>query len=276
LDEDLKSCGLTKRETDSLSAADFELRSIDKTDAKLCREIKRFIERHEWLGKLPNRPTHRFIAEYAGSIAGAIVMATPNAFSNLLGEEYRNREKLISRGACISWSPKNLASHLIMFAIRWMVHNTEFRIFTAYADPEAKELGTVYQACNFVYLGQTAGSTEMFLDPKHPERGWFSSREFRKISKYKQYARELGIRWAPEWNVGWLIRWDIMGTGIESQIRQAAKDYQARCQVRKVPAKHKYCYLLGRTKTETKQLKRLLAQHSPDRVGLSYPKARGQ
>ena len=44
-----------------------------------------------------------------------------------------------------------------------MVRNTDFRIFTAYSDPEAKELGTIYQAMNWTYLGQTSGTAKQYL-----------------------------------------------------------------------------------------------------------------
>ena len=46
----------------------------------------------------------------------------------------------------------------------WMVKNTEFRLFEAYADPEAKELGTIYQACNFYYVGDNFGSDKLYFD----------------------------------------------------------------------------------------------------------------
>ncbi len=84
-------------------------------------------------------------------------MNVPNAFSKLLGENTPNLERLISRGACISWSPKEIvASSLIMWLINWMGKNTTYRLFIAYSDPTALELGTVYQACNFYYLGKSA------------------------------------------------------------------------------------------------------------------------
>ena len=105
---------------------------------------------------MPLRPTHRFTATFKGQLAGVVVMATPNSFSNLLGPDSRHQEKLISRGACISWSPKNLGSALVIFSVRCMAKHTAFRIFTAYSDTEARELGTIYQACNFIYLGQTS------------------------------------------------------------------------------------------------------------------------
>ena len=123
LSNDLKEASLTKQEYESLRTEDFEFCYVNKENKEECLEIKQFIEQHEWLGKLPIWLTHRFTARLKknGTLAGVIIMATPNAFSNVLGEENKNKEKLISRGACISWSPKNLASWLLMKSIKWMV-----------------------------------------------------------------------------------------------------------------------------------------------------------
>ena len=180
--QDLLDSGLSESEVSSLRTRDFVFEYVPKDDKIRCGEVRDFIKRHEWLGRLSQRSTHRFTARLKknGKLAGTIIMATPNAFSNLLGVENRGLEKLISRGACISWAPKNLASWLIMKSIKWMVKHTEFRFFTAYSDPEARELGTIYQACNFIYLGQTSGANLQYLDPETPARGWFSDREFRK------------------------------------------------------------------------------------------------
>ena len=132
LSQDLKDAGLTEEQAAKLRTSDFIFEYVDKQDKSACAEVKQFIERHEWLGKLSQRSTHRFVARLKGTgqLAGTIVMATPNAFSSLLGKENRDREKLISRGACISWAPKNLGSWLIMSSIKWMAKNTEFRYFT--------------------------------------------------------------------------------------------------------------------------------------------------
>ena len=80
---DLKEANLTQKDYETLRTNDFEVFYVDKKDKEKCEEVKKFIERHEWLGKLPARPTHRFIARFKknDAIAGAIVMATPNAFS---------------------------------------------------------------------------------------------------------------------------------------------------------------------------------------------------
>lgn len=224
---------------------------------------------------MPTRPTHRFIATYKNKLAGAIVMSTPNSFSNLLGKENRDLEKLISRGACISWSPKNLASSLIMFGIRYMVKNTNFRFFTAYSDTEAKELGTIYQACNFIYLGQRSGAKKEYFDPLKPNRGWFSDRQFRKTSQIKRYAKEIRLEWRKEWSTHDKINWDQIPENERKILKQYILEQKQRCKVRKLHLKHKYVYILGTNKNETKKLKKLFEMKNPDLVGLKYPKERG-
>lgn len=277
LEEDLKIAGLTIEQTKKLKVPDFEFKYIPKEDKDSCRAIVDFIKRQEWLGKLPTRPTHRFAAYYKGILAGTVIMATPNAFSNLLGPETKNIEKLISRGACISWSPKNLASALIMYSIKWMVKNTEFRLFTAYSDPEAKELGTIYQACNFIYLGQRNGGSKVYYDPNTPHLGWISDRTFRRKRYYKMYAKMLGIEWDKDWEKPtYGIDWSKVPDDMEKQIRDKSKEYQNSLECRVVPNKHKYGYILGNSKKETKRLKAMLKEHNPKLWGLKYPKNRGE
>ena len=106
--EDLESAGLTDKEASKLRTSDFEFSYVPKEQKELCKEVKQFIERHEWLGKLPIWATHRFTARLKknGILAGVIVMATPNAFSNLLGRENKGKEKLISRGAASRGLPR--------------------------------------------------------------------------------------------------------------------------------------------------------------------------
>lgn len=281
LEQDLLDADLTMEEYGNLRTDDFDFLYVDKESKIECEEIKQFIERHEWLGKLPARPTHRFIARLKknGIIAGAIVMATPNAFSHILGKENRDKEKLISRGACISWAPKNLGSWIIMKSIKWMVKNTEFRMFSAYSDPEAKELGTIYQACNFIYLGQKSGTTKQYFDPNRPELGWFSDRDFRKKSKYIVYAENIGIeRWA--WKKYFMKKyspaWEGWAGLVKEELKREEKKYRDSCKVRKTRPKHKYVYILGKSKKETKKLKKLFYKLNPNMVDLIYPTARGE
>jgi hypothetical protein len=232
----------------------FEIVSDDKK--LLCNDIKKFIEKYEWLGKMPNRPTHRFIATYKGILSGVIVLATPNNFSNFFGESTKDIEKLISRGACASWTPKNLASKLLMFSLRWMVKNTQFRIFSAYSDTEAKEIGTIYQACNFYYIGQKFGSDKLYFDLSNPNIGWTSGRNFRKKSFYKKIAKENNIEWKKEWLDNYTIKWELIPDYIKNILINTSKSKLSDCLVRKTIKKHKYVYVLGKNKMETKKLRK--------------------
>ncbi len=278
---DLIASGMSAEEARCLRTSDFDFTYIDSDHTYRCQQVKQFIVRHEWLGKMPMAVTHRFAAYYKGIMVGVIVMATPNAFSNLLGEEMRDKEKLIARGACISWSPKNTGSWLIMKSIKWMVANTEFRYFTAYSDPEAKELGTIYQACNFYYLGQNFGGVKQYLDPDNLKRGWFGDVGFNDRSQIVRYAKSLGISWQNEWfkrvgsqNQYRKINWSAIPNEISHILKEERSLHKARCKQRVSARKHKYAYVLGRDKKETKILQKLFCEHSGVEHPYIYPKDR--
>lgn len=274
-ESDLIRDGVREEEAARLRVSDFEFDQFTKEHKDypaLLSEVRQFIERHEWLGTMSNYPTHYFTARYKGKLAGVVIMDMPNSFSKLLGEGTRKIERLISRGACVSWSPKGLASSLIMHAIRWTVQNTRFRVFTAYSDPEARELGTIYQACNFYYLGQSSGATHKYRLPGTTK--WVSDRSFRSRSAYRRYAKDLGIDWRPEWQVGDKIIWANMPSDVEAALRAESRAMYERCEVREIPAKHKYVYISGRDKQETRELRHRLLLNNPE-LPLPYPKERG-
>ena len=251
----------------SLRISDFNFESISKDDSR-TKDIVNFIKKYEWLGKMPNRPTHRFIATYNNILAGVIIMSTPNSFSMILGDNTHELEKLISRGACASWTPKNLASALLMWSIKWMAKNTEFRLFEAYADPEAKELGTIYQACNFYYLGNNFGSGKLYFNPDNPN-GWVNNRGFRKLNFYKSYLKKNGIVWSNEWNLKTKILWNKIPTDIVEKMKKYSIDCLNNCYVRKPKNKHKYAYILGKDNRETKLLRKKFGNKY-----MRYPKER--
>ncbi len=270
-EEDLKMFGLTEDDVKTLKISNFEIEYVPKENKATYAEAKKFIERHEWLGKMSNYPTHLFVSRYKGIMAGVVVMDMPAAFSNLLGKDTRKIERLVSRGACISWSPKNLASAMIMWAIKWMVANTQYRLFTAYSDPEAKELGTIYQACNFTYLGQNSGTSKMYQTPSGK---WVSDRYFRSRSFYKRVATSLDVKWDMSWQNGDSIIWERVPDDIEANIRRAAKMLLDSAPSKKQPRKHKYAYILGADSRETKILRKQFEDINPKLVNLSYPKNR--
>lgn len=270
-DSDLEEVGLTREEVDSITIKDFDFRMVESKDER--EVMTQFIRRHEWLGSLSQYNTHWFGAYYKGILAGVIIMNIPNAFSKLLGDNTKDLERLISRGACISWSPKNLASALLMWSIDWMVKNTQYRLFTCYSDPTAKEIGTIYQACNFYYIGQKAGASKMYINQWSGKLT--SDRWYRSISAYRIYAKELGFAWKPNWTneQGYSMAWGNVPDEIEAQLRKMSKDKQNEAECVELPLKHKYAYVKGRDKRETKQLRRLFEERNKT---YPYPKERGK
>lgn len=183
LQEDMEKYHWTKDDIENISLDDFEFSYIDSKEDK--KEATEFIKRYEWLGTIGSYPTHWFTARYKGILGGVVIMGMPNAFSKLLGEETKTLERLICRGASASWCPFNLGSKFLMWAMKWMVNNTQYRLFTCYSDPQAKEIGSIYQGLNFFYLGQKSGTTVRCINPYNPDV-IITDRAFRARSMYKK------------------------------------------------------------------------------------------
>ena len=98
----------------------------------------------------------------------------------------------LERGACVPHAPPNAASFLISRACKLMFQVTGVPRFFAYGDPEAGEYGAVYQASNWIYIGQGLnGETDRKIrykvlrpddDPKNP-RNWKTTRELRRPNR---------------------------------------------------------------------------------------------
>jgi hypothetical protein len=151
-----------------------------------------------------------------------------------------------------------------------MGSNTQWRLFTAYSDPTAKELGTIYQACSFYYLGQNSGTTTRYVNPYTGKV--VSDRFFRQKTAYKKFAKELGITWGKDWNHSTGMNWHNIPDDIEAKLREHSKYKQSTAEVIKMPSKHKYAFIMGATKYETKQLRKLFESKNKT---YPYPKERG-
>jgi hypothetical protein len=278
LETDIKESGISSSQLKNMRVTDFIFRPLEtKEERNIAID---FIKSHEWLGSLSQYTTHWFGAFYHDAnqgmvgkdiMSGVILMNLPNAFSKLLGENTKDIERLISRGACISWSPKNLASNFAMWCIRWMTKNTQYRLFTSYSDPTANELGTIYQSCNFYYLGQKSGTTTRYVNPYTDKI--VSDRFFRQRSAYKKYAKELNITWEDTWCSSTGIIWKNIPDGVEDTLRAYSKTKQSESKKIEFPPKHKYAYILGKTKAETKKLRKEFEERNKV---YSYPKTRGK
>ena len=137
---------------------DLSFRRIAKyTDER--KEIEAFIRKHEHLGSIPAIPKRYFEAREGNKIVSAIITAEPNGIHRgILGADKQEIECLIARGATIA-GYKNAPSWIISRVIKWHLRNTNQRVFIGYADTKKfGEMGIVYQACGFRYLGNNWGS----------------------------------------------------------------------------------------------------------------------
>jgi len=252
-----------KRLQDDLEKLDFDYKILTPKHFSLKKEffsneIKMFIERYEWLGTIGVYPKWIFTARYKNILCGVVLINEPTAYSKLLGDDTPRYEALIQRGACISWSPKGLASRLIMFSCRWMVKNTNKRFFVAYSDPEAGEVGIVYQACNFDFLGNSFGASKMYIHDEFKGGLPFSSQTLNRTSTLKLWAGINGISLEKEW---------IKENGfknlnnIPEKIKECWKCWKKKVIEESITIfkekKGKYAYVLGNSKKELKELKKL-------------------
>lgn len=130
-----------------LSLSNAEVKPVTRKFASLI------INEYEWLGCMPAISTYHF-GIFFNSVCGGVVVFGPEYSENLgVWDKYGFTGKLLllSRGVCLHWTPKNTASKLIMESIKQLPQ--QFEIITATVDELAGEFGTIYQACNFHYVG---------------------------------------------------------------------------------------------------------------------------
>ena len=175
-------------------------------------EHREFIRKYEWLGNAGFGVRWTFTARFNGVLGGVIMLSEPYAYRKELGVDL---ECLIQRGACAGWTPKNLGSKLIMFAVRWMAANTPKRVFYGYSDPRAGEIGTLYQACNFTFLGYRTKTVT--VDKEGRER---SKQALERTSKMLPWLKSQGITLRPEcFTEKGYIRWSAVPDDIRALMR---------------------------------------------------------
>ncbi len=138
-------------------------------------KAKELILKYEWLGNM-GATERSFGLILDGELAGVCCFgrtAGTETAKSVCGEKWAQYVVTLCRGACVHWAHPHAASHLISTACRQMANSSRTTksgrvvppayIFVAYSDPDAGEIGTVYQACNWLYCGTTSGTT-MYRD----------------------------------------------------------------------------------------------------------------
>ena len=117
------------------------------------RTAATIIREYEWLGTMPAIVLHCYGIYFDGCIGGAVVYSPEYAENLGVWDSYGYTGKIIclSRGACSHWTPVGTASRLIRRSMRLLP--ARYKVVTATTDAEAGEVGTIYQACNFDFVG---------------------------------------------------------------------------------------------------------------------------
>lgn len=123
-------------------------------------EAKQIILKYEWLGTMQNTTIHYGLF-FGPFLAGVTCVGINGAGT---AGVYRGREwglelrelSTLARGANVSWSPPGANSKLVAWTVRLLRDDDpKTRLIIAYADADAGEIGTIYQACGWTYVGDT-------------------------------------------------------------------------------------------------------------------------
>jgi hypothetical protein len=164
---------------------------VDIKEAK-CREVsyetaKKIILQYEWLGTMGTTQMHYGIY-FDGLCAGVICFGYFQAMNtnNDGGHPYApyvgslsDKGIQLSRGATTHWAHEHSGSKLIAYGLQQMAKKG-YKYVIAFSDPEAGEIGTLYQATNWYYLG-FSNTRHYDIYHKDKRRGLFmNDRDFHK------------------------------------------------------------------------------------------------
>ena len=126
--------------------------------------VSPFILEYEYLGTMPGWSEFAFAQYFKNLVGGVLLFGHTTGSDKAFTKMFKNEKVLqLQRGVNFWWTPKNSASYFISKACRWLKDNTDYNIITATCDEEAGEVGTIYQALNWSYIGAPKHGHPVFL-----------------------------------------------------------------------------------------------------------------
>lgn len=143
-------------------AKDFSHASVEQISYDVAKNV---ILRNEYLGSMGSASYcfGLYFGEYLASVVCFGSTAGTKVAESVCGPDHKKKVTVLVRGATEHWAHEHSASYLIPRACDLMATKGK-PIIVAYSDPAGGEVGTIYQACNFLYTGMTKG-TASFVDP---------------------------------------------------------------------------------------------------------------
>lgn len=155
-------------------------------------EAEALILKNEWLGTLGTGAVAFYGLKIAGELLGAAVfgVGSSNEARNVCGEENRALVVTLMRGCCVHYAPKNAPSFLVRYACKLASAEHGWKVFIAYSDPSAGEIGQIYQAANWHFIGAGMGRPQgsVHIGWRTPDGSTISSRS-RRLTKKQCLAR---------------------------------------------------------------------------------------
>ncbi|MBW2005556.1 MAG: hypothetical protein JRI72_13330 [Deltaproteobacteria bacterium] len=165
------------------------------------QEAKTFILNYEWLGNM-GTSKYCYGLLFGNQLAAVVCygpLVAPSQYSKLFDKDISRGLLQICRGASIFWAPKWAPSKLISSSLKMLKNRlgSELILVMAYANPEAGEIGTIYQACNAYYLGETSpGGGKRYIinghsyDPRKVYKKFGSRKKEHLLKVDKNYSKE--------------------------------------------------------------------------------------
>jgi len=206
-------------------------------------EVQGVVERYEWMGNLPDNCSRYAKLTFDGNVAGAVAFSRSGfggSFTYLGNEAWK-----LARGVTLHWAPTWASSALISRSLRLLFDDPTFVV--AFSDWEAGEVGTVYQASGWVYLGH------------RPSLEWASPSGERKDASFHKVRVVSGSRHR---RTG--------ATATREQYDATARDMLDNGWSFRRVIRGKYATVAGRRGRERRHLEALLAEQAKD-----YPRRAG-
>jgi len=158
---------------------------VRETDRATAEKI---ILEYEWLGTIGTANLFYGIF-YDGLCAGVVgygpfqamfgagQVETGGGYSKYVGQ-YWDKGIQLTRGACVHWAHEHSGSKLISASLQ-QVGKLGYKFVVAFSDPDAGEVGTLYQATNWHYIG-ASGPIHYSINNIHTGKVAIDSRDFNK------------------------------------------------------------------------------------------------
>lgn len=149
-------------------------------------DAEHIITQYEWLGTMARTKYHYGIL-FDGILAGVVCFGPfmawggntrKHPYADTVGENYCDRGIELSRGACTWWAHEHSGSKLIAYGLK-EVSKRGYKYAVAFSDYEAGEIGTLYQATNWYYIG-CVNRKHVDIYYKKTGRVFLNSREISK------------------------------------------------------------------------------------------------